>query len=198
MACGSTRNALANRVSTAGSLAFVSYLPEIPEADATGRVAELYDDIRAVLGLPLVNLVYRHLAALGCLEAAWTQLRPNLSDAAVDAAANELIAPARIDFPPFSAAALEAVGLRHSEVATLLETFAAYNHANPRNLLALCALLNGVSEKRLSEVTPVERRPEFSQLLPMPAQCRRWSGSRGPSSRCCVRPLRRSSLPVTR
>jgi diketogulonate reductase-like aldo/keto reductase len=52
----------------------VTYLAEIAEEDAEGAVAELYEDIRRVLGLPLVNLVYRHLAAVGRLEEVWRVL----------------------------------------------------------------------------------------------------------------------------
>ena len=35
---------------------------EIAEADATGRTREIYDDFKASIGLPMVNLVYRHMA----------------------------------------------------------------------------------------------------------------------------------------
>lgn len=52
----------------------MTYLAEIAEEDAEGAVAELYEDIRRVLGLPLVNLVYRHLAAVGRLEEVWRVL----------------------------------------------------------------------------------------------------------------------------
>ena len=39
-------------------------VPSIREADATGDIAVLYDDIRATLGVPVVNLIWRHLAVL--------------------------------------------------------------------------------------------------------------------------------------
>ena len=51
-------------------------LPEISERDASGRVAELYDEIRRTIGLPLVNLVYRVLAASERLEDTWAELAP--------------------------------------------------------------------------------------------------------------------------
>ena len=36
----------------------------ITEAEATGEIADLYTEIRAGLGVPVVNLIWRHLAAI--------------------------------------------------------------------------------------------------------------------------------------
>ena len=35
---------------------------EIPETEATGRVAEIYDDIRQTLDMSMVNTIWRSLA----------------------------------------------------------------------------------------------------------------------------------------
>nr|NKB46120.1 hypothetical protein [Alphaproteobacteria bacterium] len=52
-------------------------LPEIKEGDAVGETAALYDDIRAVIGVPMVNLIFRHMATVpGCLLWAWGTVRP--------------------------------------------------------------------------------------------------------------------------
>ncbi|MGB1006333.1 MAG: hypothetical protein ACPGVX_04115, partial [Thalassobaculaceae bacterium] len=49
----------------------------IPEAEATGDTAALFADIRATLGLPVVNLVWRHLATIpGGLPWTWDQVKP--------------------------------------------------------------------------------------------------------------------------
>ena len=37
-------------------------VPAIREADATGAVAAIFADIRAVFGVGVVNLIWRHLA----------------------------------------------------------------------------------------------------------------------------------------
>ena len=37
-------------------------VPSILESEATGKVAEIYADIRQVLGTSIVNLVWRNLA----------------------------------------------------------------------------------------------------------------------------------------
>jgi hypothetical protein len=143
-----------------------SYLPEVPEAEAQGTVGELYQDIRAVLGLPLVNLVYRHLAVEpGRLEQAWRELRPNLTDAAVDEGAEELVGLARLDGLTISAAALGAAGVAPADLAAIATTFDAYNHANPRNLIALLALERGAEGTGGSR--PASRPAGPPDLLPM-------------------------------
>jgi hypothetical protein len=143
-----------------------SYLPEIPEAEAAGALADLYADIRLVLGLPLVNLVYRHLAVEPArLERAWQELRPNLTDATIDSGADELIDLARLDGAAVPAAALGAAGLQPSDLQAVGTTLDAYNHANPRNLIALRALELGAPGT--GRARPVARTAPPADLLPM-------------------------------
>ena len=118
-------------------------LPEISERDATGRVAELYEEIRRTVGLPLVNLVYRVLAATDRLDDAWQQLGPNLRDAGISTAADDVVAQVTIDCPAIPPAALASVGLAGSSLASARSTVAAYMHGNSRNILAVTALLAG-------------------------------------------------------
>jgi hypothetical protein len=52
-------------------------LAELPEAQATGRIAEIYDEIRRFSGVAYVSSLQRYLATLpGVLEWAWATLRP--------------------------------------------------------------------------------------------------------------------------
>ena len=139
------------------------YLAEVPEDEADGRLAPVYDDIRAALGF--VNLVYRHLAALGRLEVVWERLRPNLLDPAIDVAADELVALASVDVTPLSPAALAACGVRPQDIGHARATLDAYNHANPRNLLALVALTRGV-RGGAPALGGAARRPPGGDLLP--------------------------------
>jgi len=49
--------------------------PQVPEHGVPPEIATLYADIRAVSGLPVVNLIWRHFAALpGVLP--WVWVRP--------------------------------------------------------------------------------------------------------------------------
>ena len=137
------------------------YLREIPERAARGRVAELYADIRAVLGLPLVNLVYRHLAVDDDrLAAIWAALRPNLASQAAAEAGEELVrsaAPTRVlPLPPVAL-----------DVALAAATLEAYARGNSRNLLGMHALLDGCpgTGDRRSALPP----PTPRAILPMVA-----------------------------
>ena len=59
----------------------------ITDAQARGEIAALYADIRATLGVPVVNLVWRHLATIeGALPWAWGAVRPAYRSGAVAAA----------------------------------------------------------------------------------------------------------------
>lgn len=66
-------------------------IAEIAETQAEGRVADIYADIRAVLGVPFVNLIYRHLAtAPAVLDCVWASLRPHFASGALAAQAAQL------------------------------------------------------------------------------------------------------------
>jgi hypothetical protein len=142
-------------------------LPELPETAATGRAAALYSDIRAVLGLPMVNLVYRCLATKpGALEGCWAALRPNLSSTAAASAAGELAAlaaPARAS--PLPRATVAAAGLVGEEVALARATLSAYRRGNSLNLLGMFALLDGCpGTTAAAETAPA---PPAEPILPI-------------------------------
>jgi hypothetical protein len=52
-------------------------LPLVSEADATGRILEIYEEIKSDLGVPHVNLIFQAYAACPrFLELMWTMMRP--------------------------------------------------------------------------------------------------------------------------
>ena len=56
-------------------------LAELREAEAPPEIAAIYAALRAASGVPLVNLIYRHLATLdGVLPWVWAAIRPPLQD----------------------------------------------------------------------------------------------------------------------
>lgn len=66
-------------------------VPAIAEASATGAVAEIFADIRTVLGVEVVNLIWRHLATIpDALPWAWRMLRPLYADGTIRAEAQAL------------------------------------------------------------------------------------------------------------
>ena len=59
-------------------------LAELHEDRATGRIAEIYDEIRIFSGVPYVSSLQRFLATMpGVLEWAWDALRPALASGAI-------------------------------------------------------------------------------------------------------------------
>ena len=107
-------------------------LAEVPEHAATGETAAIYADLRAALGVPLVNLVFRNMAAIpGCLSWAWSCLRPIYTGEAIHCAGAEmaaLAATARLNAAPID------IEMPNVAVAATLES---YIRANPINLMGL-------------------------------------------------------------
>jgi hypothetical protein len=118
-------------------------VPAIAEADATGETALLFADIRAVLGVGVVNLIWRHLATIeGALPWAWGLLRPAYADGSLAA----LAARFEASLPPLPTAPLPAevlacAGLDTAALAAVRGVLRAYARTNPLALLALSALV---------------------------------------------------------
>jgi len=122
-------------------------LPEIREADAPPEIAAIYDEIRAATGLPLVNLIWRHLAALpGALPWSWGAVRPLARAGLISAAAERV--RGRLELPVVPAMTLEAlaaVGVHdraaYGGLPAIRRIVDAYNRGNANNLVALTALM---------------------------------------------------------
>lgn len=115
----------------------------IGEAEARGDIAELYADIRATLGVPVVNLVWRHLASIdGALPWAWQAVRPAYLSGAVSHHAERLkaglVLPA---LEPVPAEVLACLGLAPAQQLSIRQVLDSYDRSNPMNWLALSALL---------------------------------------------------------
>ncbi len=68
----------------------------IPEEEASGRVQELYEDIRATLGIDFVPNMYRAMAANpSFLDAKWSQVKAVMAaEGKLDRLTKEIIAVA--------------------------------------------------------------------------------------------------------
>ena len=123
------------------------YLAELPESKASAAVREIYDDIRETLGLPVVNLLYRHLAVEpGRLESTWAELRPVLKDPATHALAGPSPPGARRRWRWFAARARRGRDRRGGARARRGDF--QYERANARNLVALRVLLGDRTVRR--------------------------------------------------
>ncbi|MFC7473582.1 hypothetical protein ACFQS7_04405 [Dankookia sp. GCM10030260] len=134
-------------------------LPELREAEAPPEIAAIYAALRAASGVPLVNLIHRHLATLpGVLPWVWQAIRPPLEDGRLAGARDRLAAalplPATTPLPD---GALDAAERR--DVAALVET---YNRGNLTNLILLTAL------RRALEGAPTEPGPPPPAIAALP------------------------------
>lgn len=155
-------------------------VPTITEAEATGETAALYADIRATLGVPVVNLIWRHLAVFpGALDWAWQALKPAYESGAVVAHAGALRDGLAVPLlPGLSGTALHAAGLSGGDLARIEMIQSAYERSNAMNMVALCAVaarLDGAAaEGQHLPAAPVEapvagEMPELLALDAMPA-----------------------------
>lgn len=152
-------------------------LPEIKEEDAEGDIAALYDDVRAVIGVPMVNLIFRHMATVpGCLLWAWATIRPLYLNSAIPNAAaaltTEVMPGQAVDLSP----AINTAHLSPSDIHGIGQVLDAYGRANPMNLIGLqvidLALDSAAQKPALDRVKPLSidalsRPPDLRPLLPM-------------------------------
>lgn len=171
-------------------------VPAIAEAAAEGETAALFADIRAVLGVGVVNLIWRHLATIpGALPWAWGLLRPRYADGSLAAAAaaglTGALAVPRL--PPMPEAAFAAAGLSAEDRRGIAGVLAAYERTNPLALLALSALalrLEGVPPEtpRAATAPPPPPAPDRS-VLPLPPLLP--AAALGPERAALIRALNR-------
>lgn len=126
----------------------------ITEAEASGEIAEIYADIRATLGVPVVNLIWRHLATIpGGLPWAWGSVKPLYDSSAIDGQAAALRAASRAPgLSGLSTATLTAVGLSSEDLATIETVLRSYERSNASSIIATSALLAAL--EGLSTATP--------------------------------------------
>ncbi|SDB19940.1 hypothetical protein [Belnapia rosea] len=137
-------------------------LAELREAEAPPEIGALYARLREASGVPLVNLIHRHLATMeGVLPWLWAAIRPPLEDGSL-AGARERLAAA-IDLPPLAPLPAEdwaAAGLTAEARPAVANLVEVYNRGNLTNLILLTAI------RRSLEGTPAEPAPPPPRLAP--------------------------------
>ena len=120
--------------------------PAIAEAEASGATAALFADIRATVGVRVVNLVWRHLATMdGALPWAWTAVKPLYQQGMVDQAV--------VGFRQTMAVPVLAT-LAGDEPASVDAVLASYDHSNTVNLFSLGALVAWLRGERAPQGSP--------------------------------------------
>ena len=147
-------------------------LPELAERAATGEKAAIYAEMKRLGGVPMVALIFRHLATLpGALEWTWAALGPAwkagwLQDTAWRIAGEAALEP----IAPIPRPALAALGVDDAGVREIGVVLAAYNRANPENMLSvlcLLRLLEGSTASRPFAVRPWDPPAPPGPLVPM-------------------------------
>ena len=149
-----------------------TFLPELREVDATGDIGRIYADVRRLGGVPMVALIFRHLATLpGALEWMWAALGPawrngHVQEAAWRVAREVPLAPLACMRGP----ALTALGVDDAALGEISAVLGAYNRANPENLLTvLCILrlLEGTTASASASPREWNPPPPHGPLPPM-------------------------------
>jgi hypothetical protein len=150
-------------------------VPAIAEAAATGETVEIFDDIRRVLGVEVVNLIWRHLATIpGALPWTWVSLRPGYIDGTIVAEAAAL--HAELALPPlarFPRELFAALSLTEADLGAIHNILAAYDRTNAMAAVALSALLSRLGESSALVAAASHDEPgdssESLPAIPLPA-----------------------------
>lgn len=119
-----------------------SLLTELPEDQAHGEILKIYQEIRRLSAVPMVALIWRHLATLpGTLEWAWGVLEPTMRSGILQEMAWEIAENTRIQRQPrITVSALRAAGISEEDQRGIIETLDGYNRANPVNFVMVHCL----------------------------------------------------------
>jgi hypothetical protein len=148
-------------------------VPSILESEATGKVAEIYADIRQVLGTSIVNLIWRNLATIpGALEWTWITAKPLYRGPAPGYAEAIRCAIDLPEVPPFSRDTLAAAGLSNDDVARIRNILDSYHYTNALALVALSARVMHFEPTQLDTFSPLDGSPrplgiKLPELPPM-------------------------------
>jgi len=147
---------------------------EVAEDAADPNIHDVYQDIRNVLDLPNVNLLYRRLAVEPpALAWAWGLVRGPALAGLLDQGASDLAkALAAHPLPDLPDPALHVLGIDRKARAEIMKVLATFNSANPRNLIGAClwqAALAGASRRMPAPIDIRKRRgaaPASNYQLP--------------------------------
>ena len=143
---------------------------EVAEAEATGDIALVYDEIRRTYAVPYVSSLFRHLAIYpGLLPWAWQVLRPALLSGAV-----QHLAWQRVDvddlppLPRLSREALAGLGIDADGLAAIRTVCESFTRVSPINLVVGACLARLLGRGPTSAAPAITLEPT-SLPAPLPA-----------------------------
>ena len=143
----------------------MAFLAELAERDATGEKAAIYAEMKRLGGVPMVALIFRHLATVpGALEWTWGAIGPAWRAGRLQEAAWRIAREVPMEpLASISREALAALGVDDAALAEIRVVLDAYNRANPENMLSMLCLLRLLGGSRASVV------PDARAWTPPPA-----------------------------
>ena len=157
------------------------YLAEVTEEAAGGEIARIYGEIRRLSAVPFVALIYRHLATIpGALEAVWQAVGPLLESGQLQERTWRLGRDAWNDSGADASNDLR--GLDSDSVARIGAVIAAYNRANPVNLMVVALIQQTPRDDRTASSAlecevwtpppPIRALPPIPAIAGLPANVR--------------------------
>jgi hypothetical protein len=115
----------------------MALLAELPESEATGEIARIYDEMRVTCGVPYVSTLQKHVATMpGCIEWMWAALRPGFVSGAMPETAWTLAGQIEIEpLPQLSDSALRLLGVDADGLEALNNICDMYARVSPCNLM---------------------------------------------------------------
>ena len=133
---------------------------EITEKEATGEVAEIYQDIRETMNMPFPQTIWRNLATKeGALQWVWYSLKPIYQSGAVAHYASEL--RSSLDVPSISTipeSAFNILGLSDQDRQHISEFLDSLNFGNSQNIIGLSALYTDPSDEAKTKTFKILER----------------------------------------
>ena len=138
-------------------------IDSIPERLASPGIARLYTDIKRTLGVPVTNLLWRHLATIdGALESTWKAIRPLYTSGLVEEHAAQLRNVENLpQVKRWSANQLSDFGISELDARTLTAVIANYDKTNAANLVAIMGLLGTLNPVAQPSPPPLSRPPRM-------------------------------------
>jgi hypothetical protein len=123
-------------------------IPTITEKEANAEVTAIFTDIKETLGVPFINLIWRHLATIpGGLAMTWSLAKPLYASKILNESARTLRRETVLvqTLSPWPESVRAALGLSLQDKGEIVLLLEDYGHANSRALLILSYLYASLS-----------------------------------------------------
>ena len=142
---------------------------EVTEKEATGEVAEIYQDIRETMDMPFVNTIWRNFATKqGVLQWVWYSLKPIYESGAVAHYASELRSSLDVlSVSPIPVSALNILGISNQDRQYISEFLDNMNFGNSQNIIGLSTLYSDPSDGGVNRTFKKFEKRQNSDLPPL-------------------------------